>query len=207
MWQIIFRACLKTTRDVAAKDFGSRQGGEVGASPQRAVTTEPTRAKGKGPAARRVFSKRPSGFVAPQSKIHEGYSLVPVRKHSRLAIRPFAGKQHPRLVFKLALSGLFHKYTHVRCAAFEPGRGATKEHSRKRFATEEQQSPGSNAAQPSGRQFFSPQPSWLAPHSPLAGMLVACASAGAKIPCREPVRIYEIDYLGPVAIKGCAGHF
>jgi hypothetical protein len=92
------------------------------------------------------------------------------------------------------LSGLFHKYTHVRCAAFEPGRGATKEHSRKHYATEEQQSPGSNAAQPAGRQFFSPQPSWLAPHRPLAGMLVACASVGAKIPCRERVRIYEIDH-------------
>jgi hypothetical protein len=28
-----------------------------------------------------------------------------VRKHSRLAIRPFAGKQHPRVVFKQALKG------------------------------------------------------------------------------------------------------
>jgi hypothetical protein len=26
-------------------------------------------------------------------------------------------------------------------------------------------------------------------------MLVACASAGAKIPCRERVRIYEVDHL------------
>jgi hypothetical protein len=99
------RACLKTTRDAVAKDFGRGQGGEVGASPQRAVTTELTRATGKRPAAPRVFSKRPSGFVAPQSKIHEGYSLVPVRKHSRLAIRPFAAKQHPRVVFKQALRG------------------------------------------------------------------------------------------------------
>jgi len=61
--------------------------------------TEPTRVTGKRPAARRVFSKRPSGFVAPQSKIHEGYS-----PSSRLAIRPFAGKQHPRVVFKQALT-------------------------------------------------------------------------------------------------------
>ena len=97
------RACLKTTRGAAAKDFGCGQAGEVGASPQRAVTTGPTRVTGKRPAARRVFSKRPSGFVAPQSKIHEGYSLVPVRKHSRLAIRPFAGKQPPRVDFKRAL--------------------------------------------------------------------------------------------------------
>jgi len=93
------RARLKTTRDAAARDFGRGQGGEVGASPQRAVTTEPTRVTGKRPADRRVFSKRPSGFVAPQSKIHEGYS-----PSSRLAIRPFAGKQPPRVVFKQALS-------------------------------------------------------------------------------------------------------
>ena len=50
------RACLKTTRGAAAGDFGCGQGGEVGASPQRAVTTEPTRATGKRPAARRVFA-------------------------------------------------------------------------------------------------------------------------------------------------------
>jgi len=97
------RACLKTTRGAAAKDFGCGQGGEVGASPQRAVTTEPTPATDKRPAARRVFSKRPSGFVAPQSKTHQGYS-----PSSRLAIRPFAGKQHPRVVFKQALTRIFH---------------------------------------------------------------------------------------------------
>ncbi len=34
--------------------------------------------------------KRPSGFVAPQSKIHQGYS-----PSSRLAIRPFPRKQRP----------------------------------------------------------------------------------------------------------------
>ena len=99
---------MEITRGAAARDFGRGQGGEVGASPQQAVTTEPTPATGKRPAARRVFSKRPSGFVAPQSKTHQGYSLVPVRKHSRLAIRPFAGKQHPRVVFKQALTRIFH---------------------------------------------------------------------------------------------------
>ena len=100
------RACLKTTRGAAAKDFGCGQGGEVGASPQRAVTTEPTRVTGKRPAARRVFSKRPSGFVAPQSKIHEGDS-----PSSRLAIRPFAGKQHSRVDFKQALTRILHSST------------------------------------------------------------------------------------------------
>jgi hypothetical protein len=34
--------------------------------------------------------KRPSGVVAPQSKTHQGYF-----PSSRLAIRPFPGKQHP----------------------------------------------------------------------------------------------------------------
>ena len=55
------RACLKTTRDAAARDFGCGQGGEVGASPQRAVTTEPTPATGKRPAARRVFGQKAVG--------------------------------------------------------------------------------------------------------------------------------------------------
>jgi len=44
----------------AARDFACGQGGEVGASPQRAVTTEPTPATGKRPAARRVFGENNS---------------------------------------------------------------------------------------------------------------------------------------------------
>ena len=47
-------ACLKIARGPAAKDFGRGQGGEAGASPQRAVTAEPTQATDKRPAARRV---------------------------------------------------------------------------------------------------------------------------------------------------------
>src|SRR5215203_4750040 len=54
------------------------------------VRTEPTKRTGKRPAARRVSCHRPAGFVAPQSKIHEGYS-----PSSRLAIQPLARKQHP----------------------------------------------------------------------------------------------------------------
>src|SRR5882757_7036553 len=41
----------------AARDFGRGQDGEVGASPQRAITTEPTPATGKRTAARRVFGE------------------------------------------------------------------------------------------------------------------------------------------------------
>jgi hypothetical protein len=49
-------ACLKIRNGAAARDFGCGQGGEVRASPQRAVRTEPTRATDKRPAARRVFA-------------------------------------------------------------------------------------------------------------------------------------------------------
>src|SRR5882672_8868399 len=45
------RACLKIEWGPAARDFGGGQGGEVGASPQRAVTAEPTQATGKRSAA------------------------------------------------------------------------------------------------------------------------------------------------------------
>jgi len=45
-------------RGAAARDFGRGQGGEVRASPQRAVSTEPTKATAKRPAARRVFAQR-----------------------------------------------------------------------------------------------------------------------------------------------------
>ena len=53
-----FRACLTIARGAAARDFGFGQGGEGGASPQQAVTTEPTPAKAKRPAARRVFAEK-----------------------------------------------------------------------------------------------------------------------------------------------------
>src|SRR5579859_6628236 len=85
------RACLKIAWGAAARDFGCGQGGEVGASPQRAVTTEPTPATGKRPAARRVFEGKASGFVAPQSKFHEGYS-----PSSRLALRLSFENSAPR---------------------------------------------------------------------------------------------------------------
>ncbi len=49
------RACLKTGRGPAVRDFGAGQGGETGASPQRAVMVEPTQASAKSP-------RRPEGF-------------------------------------------------------------------------------------------------------------------------------------------------
>ena len=105
------------------------------------------------------------------------------------------------------LSTPFHKYAHVRCAALGLGRGATKEHTRQRSVTEEQRSPRPKATQPFGRQFFLAQTSWLAPCRPLPGMRVARASSGPKIPCRERVRIYEMEYLAQQRLRGtsCPG--
>ncbi len=45
------RACFKIAWGPAARDFGCGQGGEAGASPQRAVTAELTQAADKRPAA------------------------------------------------------------------------------------------------------------------------------------------------------------
>jgi len=58
LWQTLIRDCLKILRVAAARDFGCGQGGEVRASPQRAVRTEPTQSTGKRPAARRVFAQK-----------------------------------------------------------------------------------------------------------------------------------------------------
>ena len=44
------RACFKTPRGSAARDFGRSQGGEERASPKGAVSSEPTKAPGKRPA-------------------------------------------------------------------------------------------------------------------------------------------------------------
>ena len=61
------RACLKTTMGPAARDFGAGRGGEIRASPQRAVRIEPTKASAKRPAAlvssRRVAPKPASSFA------------------------------------------------------------------------------------------------------------------------------------------------
>src|SRR5258706_4171297 len=84
-----------------------------------------------------------------------------------------------------ALSTVFHKYDNVCCVAFGLGLGATREHTRHGSVTEEQQRPKPKATQPSGRQCFLSQTSLLAPYRPLAGMLVACASAVPIIPCRQ----------------------
>ncbi len=50
------RARLKIRKGPATRDFVRGRGGETGASPQRAVTVEPTKASRKRPVARRVFA-------------------------------------------------------------------------------------------------------------------------------------------------------
>jgi len=58
MVKVCLRACLKILKGAAARNFVYGQGGEVGASPQRAVTNEPTQATDKRSAARRVFVEK-----------------------------------------------------------------------------------------------------------------------------------------------------
>jgi len=58
MFRQALRACLKSEWSPAARDFGRARGGEAGASPQRAVTAEPTKSEPKRTAARRVFEER-----------------------------------------------------------------------------------------------------------------------------------------------------
>ena len=84
------RACLKTQRGPAAREFGGGQGGEAGASPKRAATAESTRATGKRPAARRVFSE--TARCLRCSSVTDPFGYAP---SSRLAIEPFLRKQGP----------------------------------------------------------------------------------------------------------------
>ena len=77
-------------RGPAARDFGWGRGGEAGASPQRAVRAEPTKAPAKEPPPCGFSRKRLSGFVVPRSQTTGGYA-----RSSRLARKPFPRKQDP----------------------------------------------------------------------------------------------------------------
>src|SRR5713226_4437461 len=83
---LALRACLETTRGAAARDLGCGQGGEVEASPQRAVTTEPTPATDKRPAARRVFGEK-AVWLRPARECLRGCSVVAARSASFVATR------------------------------------------------------------------------------------------------------------------------
>src|SRR5207247_10660154 len=69
--------------------------------------------------------------------------------------------------------------------------------------TDEQRSHRPNWAQPSGRQFFSSRLRCSLLTDPRRDMLVARASSGRKIPCRERHRIYASDHLGKTSKMSC----
>src|SRR5713226_4212295 len=98
---LALRACLETTRGAAARDFGCGQGGEVEASPQRAVTTEPTPATDKRPAARRVFAEKAVWLRCSSVEDPPGiFSFVATRHPA------FSPKTAPLVVSKQALSSV-----------------------------------------------------------------------------------------------------
>jgi len=95
------RACPKIARGPAARDFGCGQGGEVRASPTRAVRTEPTQATDKRPAARRVFAPK-AAWLRCSSVEDPGriFSFVAPRHPA------FGAKTGPRGIFGHALRPL-----------------------------------------------------------------------------------------------------
>src|SRR5579859_7853753 len=97
------RACLKIAQGAAARDFGCGQGGKVGASPQRAVTTEPTPATGKRPAARRVFEGKAVWLCC--SSVEDPPGIFSGARAEALAPRHPAipSKTSPRAIFRQAL--------------------------------------------------------------------------------------------------------
>jgi len=95
---VCIRACPKIARGPAARDFGCGQGGEVRASPTRAVRTEPTQATDKRPAARRVFAPK-AAWLRCSSVEDPGriFSFVAPRHPA------FGAKTGPRGIFGHAL--------------------------------------------------------------------------------------------------------
>jgi hypothetical protein len=92
------RACLKTARGAASRDFGWGQGGEASASPRRAVMAEPTQALGKRPAARRVFAAEAGWLRCSSVPDRCGYAPVVAPRHPA-----FAAKTAPLGIFRQAL--------------------------------------------------------------------------------------------------------
>ncbi len=92
------RDCLKNNWSPATRDFVRGRGGETGASPQRAVTVEPTKASRKRPVARRVFAEKALWLRC--SSITDRWwvcSLVAPRH------RAFSAKTGPHLFFRQSL--------------------------------------------------------------------------------------------------------
>ena len=91
-------ARLTTLRGAAARDFDCGQGGEAGASPQRAVRAEPTQATGKRPAARRVFGQRVVWLRCSSVEDPQGIFSLVAPRHTTLC-----PKTAPLIVFKRAV--------------------------------------------------------------------------------------------------------
>src|SRR5579872_3528253 len=106
--ELALRACFEMRRGPAAGDFGGGPGGEFRASPQRAVRNEPTRASAKRAAARRAFTAKAAGFVAPRSQPPAG--MLP-RRASPAALGAKTGRLR---ILKQALRTWFRN---------RPGRG------------------------------------------------------------------------------------
>src|ERR1700757_4805842 len=91
------RACFKIRKGAAAGDFGCGQGGEVRASPQRAVRAEPTQAAGKRPAARRVFAEKAAWLRCSSVEDPPGIFSFVAPRHPA-----FSAKTAPFLILKQA---------------------------------------------------------------------------------------------------------
>src|SRR5437899_11957495 len=95
------RVCLETTRGAAARGFGCGQGGELRASPQRAVRNEPTPATDKRPAARRVFAEKADWLRCSSVEDPPGIFSFVAPRHPA-----FSPKTAPLVVSKQALKVL-----------------------------------------------------------------------------------------------------
>ena len=95
----VLRACFKIGRGPAARDFGRGRGGEAGASPQRAVTAEPTKAAAKRTAALRVFAEKALWLRC--SSLTDRWRVCSLVTPCQ---RAFSAKTGPRRILKQALS-------------------------------------------------------------------------------------------------------
>ena len=93
------RACLKTARGAAARDFGVGRGGGGGASPQRAVTPATTKPHFKRPAARRVFEEKAVWLRCSSVEDPQGVICFVAPCHPA-----FSSKTAPFAIFRQALS-------------------------------------------------------------------------------------------------------
>ena len=88
------RDCFKIQSGPAARDFGAGQGGEVRASPQRAVRTEPTPVSGKRPAGGSVGILKQSLKVLDLPDDAQGWQIKTIIRY--LLTVPVSVSTHAR---------------------------------------------------------------------------------------------------------------